>query len=191
MSKSAIVLGFFIHAMANQPAIADETPSTNSYTEVTTLEEVCTLNKNTPYFDHHGFTYDNSQRAYRRHCGHISYSRTGPISKSSLEIKAHGHHKDQWEYVTLTLNIDDNDDPLFAYAAFREVSYKLLVGQIKEPKDRPLAYALAYGDEYFDNIESGQYAKGVDFLQKDYQASMTHQYNRRGGDKIILVVKRL
>ena len=190
MSKSAFVLGFFLHAMANQPAIADEKPSSNALKPITTLEEVCSINKKTGYFKHEGFTYTYDEVRYSKHCGRLSHTRTDATHRSSLEITAHSNDKQRWEDVTLTLNVDDQKEDIHANAAFREASYRLLGGQAQTDDDKAKVFAMAYGEDYFESIAHGDYNNGLKFL-KGYCVNINHEYNRMGGSKVILHLTRL
>ena len=174
-----------INAFASQSAYA--ATSSNVITAIKTVKEVCDVAKNMGHFDSSGSLVMQNDK-YAATCGRANLSTTGILNRSILEIRAFGNDPKQWQEITLTLSTDTPD--IYANAAFRDALYRLVGGVATTVDDKAKAYNLAYGPDLFEIIQAGDYAQSVPSVDEQMiNASLSHEYNARGGDRVTLEMR--
>ena len=188
MHKSALIIFLLNLLVSNQ---SDAAVSHNALKPVNTIDDVCEITHHSGFFALDASVFDETHSGYSERCERIGMTRTSAKGRSSLFIDAEGFDRTQWETVTLTLNVDNQDGDTTAEAAFREASYKLIGGQADSPDDKAKAYNFAYGPDLFDKIKAGHFISGFNFLHDKVAFTVDSSYSRRGGEKIILQAFRI
>lgn len=184
MSKLLLTI-MLVNAYASQSAYAAS--SSNVITPIKTVKEVCDVAKNKGHFDSSGSLVMQNDK-YAATCGRANISTTGVLDRSILEIKAFGSEPKQWQEMTLTLSTDVPD--IYANAAFRDALFKI-VGSVATTVDAEAkAYNLAYSGDLFEVIQAGDYTRSVPGVDEQIiNASLSHEYNVRGGNRVTLEMR--
>ena len=184
MSKLFFTL-MLINAFASQSAFA--ATSSNAITPINAVKAVCDVAKNIGYFDSSGSLVIENNK-YPVSCGRVNLSTTGVLDRSVLEIRAFGSEPAQWQEMTLMLSTDVLD--IHANAAFRDALYRVVGGVATTVDDKAKAYNLAYSFDLFQVIRAGDYAQSVPGVDEQIiNASLSHEYNARGGDRVTLQMR--